>query len=157
MVFVFLCLSDFTRYDSSSTLLHMAWLFFFVAEHYSVLYTHRIFFIRSSVGHAASPELGLRGLGRALECQPHMLTGTPVTGAGRTAQNPRWLHGRPHLQSCFFTVSLMSCRHSLQPADTFIPRPLCHDFPGWQETSPELLKFPCLCLWARSWVLLMSS
>lgn len=108
-------------------------------------------------GLSDAPELGLRGLGRALECQPHMLTGTPVTGAGRTAQNPRWLHGRPHLQSCFFTVSLMSCRHSLQPADTFIPRPLCHDFPGWQETSPELLKFPCLCLWARSCVLLMSS
>ena len=56
-------------------------------------------------------KLGLRGLGRALECHPHILTGTPVTSAGRrAAQNPRWLHRRPDLQSYF----LRGVSHELQ-------------------------------------------
>lgn len=38
-----------------------------------------------------------------------------------------------------------------------MPRALCHHFPGWQEMSPEPLKLPFACLWARSWVPLLLS
>ena len=80
-----------------------------------------------------------------------------VLGEG-TAQEPRWLHKRYGLQSYFLRdLPLISCRCSLQPTDTFIPRALCCDFPGQQEATPELLKFPCPCLWARSWVALIPS